>query len=318
MTNLVDLEREFLTYALEQAHPFVRECAGERLRDNLLEDIRTDLDRISDHDFAKWHGSGRDHFGEPVERFNNCVVRFGSVRMLVGIRFRNLDNDHPFVGIEQSSVAIGTIEDRASLLNSLAASYRAFRPFAVRFHHPSHLPFHAGGTRGDVHVLIAPARSMLEPNPPSGLDRVKLVASTDLASYDRYVALYEEITSERPWMRGVVFPEDRDSLERCCQQGLMFEVLVDGTWSGLVAGSLGTIGGVKGVQVVEIILSRQARGSGLGIAVQRRFAEAVAVRDPSAIIWGTVAGSNMPMRRTAERVGRIDVGAYYWADLQAR
>ena len=320
MPNLSDLEQEFLNYAIEQAHPLVRQCAGERLCDNLLEGIRIDVDRITNSEFAKWHGSGREFFGEPVVRFNNRLLQFDSIRMIVGIRFRNRDNDFPFVAIEQSSVAVGAIEhrDRSALFDAIVADYRAFRPFAVRFHHPSHLPFRSAGTRGDLHVLMAPARTMAERGPPPGIDRIKLAGSGDLAFFDRYIALYEELTAARPWMRGVVNTEDRDSLEECCQQGLMFEIIVDDAWSGIVAGRLTTIGGIKGIQVVEIVLSRSAQGSGLGVAVQRRFAEAVVARDPCAIIWGTVADVNLPMRRTAERVGRVDVGAYYWADLQAR
>jgi len=51
--------------------------------------------------------------------------------------------------------------------------------------------------------------------------------------------------------------------------------------------------------------------SGLGVAVQRRFAERVASCEPRATIWGTVAHAKVPMRRTAERAGRVDVGATY-------
>ena len=292
MPNLSDLEQEFLNYAIEQAHPLVRQCAGERLCDNLLEGIRIDVDRITNSEFAKWHGSGREFFGEPVVRFNNRLLQFDSIRMIVGIRFRNRDNDFPFVAIEQSSVAVGAIEhrDRSALFDAIVADYRAFRPFAVRFHHPSHLPFRSAGTRGDLHVLMAPARTMAERGPPPGIDRIKLAGSGDLAFFDRYIALYEELTAARPWMRGVVNTEDRDSLEECCQQGLMFEIIVDDAWSGIVAGRLTTIGGIKGIQVGR---DRAVKVSAR-LRTGRRRAEAISpelwlARDPCAIIWGTVA-----------------------------
>jgi putative transposase len=41
-------------------------------------------------------------------------------------------------------------------------------------------------------------------------------------------------------------------------------------------------------------------GVGIGVAVQRRLAENVASLQPSAMIWGTVAHADVPMRRTAE------------------
>ena len=74
-------------------------------------------------------------------------------------------------------------------------------------------------------------------------------------------------------------------------------------------------GGIAGIEVVDIILSRTVRGVGLGVAVQRRFAELLARRDPSATVWGTVADANVPMRRTAARAGRQDVGATCCIDL---
>ena len=304
-----DLEPEFLAYAIALAHPFVRECAGAALSDNLLKTVRTDVERIGSAEFAEWHGQGREAFGAPPAAFNNRLLQLGPVRLIAGIRFRNRDSRFPFIGIEQSSIPPGTVKDCTALLPDLHAAFAQFQPRAVSFFHPSHLPLQIAQARADYHVLIAPARSMSERTPPPNFGRVALVASDDLDFYDRYVALYDDIYAERPWARAELRVEDRETLQHCLAEDLLFHILVDGVWCGIVAGTHSMRGGIAGIEVVDIILSRAMRGAGLGVAVQRRFAELLARREPAAIVWGTVADANVPMRRTAERAGRVDVGA---------
>ena len=155
---------------------------------------------------------------------------------------------------------------------------------------------------------------MIDRPPPLNLDRVALVASESLDFYDRYAALYDDIYAERPWARAELRVEDRESLQGCLAENLLFGILIDGVWSGIVAGAHATRGGIAGIEIVDIVLSRAMRGAGLGVSVQWRFAEAVAKRGTS-IIWGTIAEANIPMRRTAERAGRVDVGASYCIDF---
>jgi hypothetical protein len=72
---------------------------------------------------------------------------------------------------------------------------------------------------------------------------------------------------------------------------------------------------VRGLQVVEIVLTRAARGQGLGPAVHQRFARRVAADDPATIIMGTISAKNAPSLRTALRAGRMEIGAWHWIDL---
>jgi hypothetical protein len=309
-----DLESEFLAYAIEQTHPLVRDYADDSLRSNLLEIVRRDIEWINSTDFARNHGRGREAIGASPAAFNNRIIEIGSLRIIAGIRFRNRDSSHPFVSIEHSNRAIGTLSDAAVLMRTIGAAFAIFKPRALSFHHPSHLPLRIEGALPDVHVLIARAQTMAAHAAPSGLDRVVLVTCDDLACYDRYVALYDEIYLERPWARTELRVENRETLAHCRSQGLLFHAHVDNVWSGIVAGTRSggaARGAVKGIQVAEIILAGAARGSGLGVAVQRRFAEYVASREPTSMIWGTIAHANVPMRRTAEHAGRVDIGTTY-------
>jgi RimJ/RimL family protein N-acetyltransferase len=312
------LEDEYLSCAIEQTHPFVCDYAGEALRTNLLEVVRRDVGWITSAEFAQSHSRGRAMFGMPPGAFNNRIIQIGTVRLIAGIRFRNLDNYHPFVSIEHNSLPIGTLGDITELMRTMHDEFSAFRPRALSFHHPSHLPLRIAGAKADFHVLIAPAQAMAARSGPPEGDRVALVAATELDFYDRYVALYDDIYRERPWARIELRVEDRETLADCGAQGLLFHVHVDGAWGGVVAGTHGgraARGAVRGVQVVEIILAKSARGMGHGVAVQRRLAENVASRQPNAIIWGTVAHANVPMRRTAERAGRVEIGTTYCVDF---
>jgi hypothetical protein len=313
------LEAEFLAYAIEQAHPFARDCAAESLRSNLLEVLQRDVDWITNKEFAQSHSRGRDCFGLPADAFNNRLIEIGPLRIIVGIRFRNLDNRHPFVSIEHSNLPIGTLTSIIELMEAMHAHFAAFSPRSLSFHHPSHLPLRLQGATGDFHVLIARAQAMATtPEAPSGLERVALVPAADVDFYESYVALYQDIYRERPWARTQVRVEDSRTLEDSREQGLLFHVRIDDIWSGIVAGThwgRAAGGAVKGVQVVEIVLARSARGKGLGVAVQRRLAEHIASTTPSATIWGTVAHPNLPMRRTAERAGRVDIGTTYCVDF---
>jgi len=313
-----DLENEFVDYAIAQTHPFARDCAGESLRSNLIEVVRLHIQWITSAEFAQSYSAGFESFGASPATFNNRLMQIGPLRLIAGIRFRNLDIRHPFVAIDQSSLPLGTLTDSTQVMDTMRAAFSVFKPRTVSFHHPSHLPLRLSGSAADFHVLIALAQAMAKRAPELGLGRVTLVPCVDLDFYERYVALYDDIHHERAWARAEVRIEDRDSLANFLAQGLLFHVHVDSIWSGIIAGTRWgreARGAVKGIQVAEIVLAKSARGAGLGVAVQRRFAEHVAAREPDTTIWGTIAHANLPMRRTAERAGRIDIGTTYCIDL---
>jgi len=108
----------------------------------------------------------------------------------------------------------------------------------------------------------------------------------------------------------------RASLADCLEEGLLFEVFVDGAWSGIIAARRDMIAGVRGVHVVETVLAKAGRGQERGPAVHQRLARSVAASDPAAIIMGTIAAQNAPSLRTARRAGGLEIGARHWVDLQ--
>jgi hypothetical protein len=234
--------------------------------------------------------------------------------MITHIDFPDPSGDFPFVKIRGASEALGSIAEWRPLAEGIARAFAEFRPRAVNIFHPTHLPLRAPA-RLRMHLVAAPARHMAAQPEAHGLDRVELRRAESLAFYPDYQAAYAEMLDERPLLRGEIATESRETLAECLEQGLLHEVLVDGAWSGLIAARADLVAGVRGLQVVEIVLTRAARGQGLGSAVHQRFARVVAAIDPVTVILGTISAKNAPSLRTALKAGRLEIGAWHWIDL---
>ena len=311
------LADEFARYAMEQAHPLVRAWCGEGLQANFREAARHSIKSLTDEEAAQRFADDMGLPAVPASHFKDRLLEIDGCRLIAGIHFRALNPEFPYVGIARAGIAPGTLDDLRSLTAGLVREFREFRPRAIWFYHPSHLPLRASGVAVDDHVLMAPARIMIEGPKANGFDRVELRPAVDLDFYPRYKAIYEQVYVERPQLRGEVRTELADSLARCLAQGFLFEVHVDGRWSGVFAASRSAITGVRGIYVIEVILAKEARGQALGVAVHKRFAEWVVQNEPAAIILGTISNENKPSLRTAERAGRVNVGSFYYFQLPA-
>jgi hypothetical protein len=309
------LEREFLAYALAQAHPTLGQWRGAALEADLREataaSLRTlivdaDTQRVADtmHVLAR-----------PAASYQGRLIDVGGVRSIAHIDFPDPSGDFPFVKIRGASEPPGSIAEWRPLANVIAEAFAEFRPRAVYFFHPAHLPVRAPEARVDTHLVAAPVGGMAGRPDAPGLSRVELRRATSLAFYPEYEAAYEQMLNERPYLRGEINAEARDEFVECLDEGLLFEVLVDGTWSGVMAARRDLVAGVRGLQVVEIVLTRAARGKGLGPAVHQRFARAMAAIDPATVILGTISAKNAPSLRTALKAGRLEIGAWHWIDL---
>ena len=95
------------------------------------------------------------------------------------------------------------------------------------------------------------------------------------------------------------------------QEGLLFEVRVDGAWAGVVAAVRSEKQGLRGFVVIEMFLDGAHRGRGWGPAVGRHLIERLPARAGDAL-YGTIHHGNAAARRSAERGGREDVGVFLW------
>jgi hypothetical protein len=137
------------------------------------------------------------------------------------------------------------------------------------------MPMRALSMRVDQHFLVAPARDIAAQPVAPGFERIVLRLPSNLDFYPHYVETYELMYAARPQLRGQVRIEPEKSLANCFEQGLLYEIHVDGGWAGIVAASRETIAGVTGCYMNEIVLEGPARGQSLGPAVHQHFAKVV-------------------------------------------
>jgi GNAT superfamily N-acetyltransferase len=138
--------------------------------------------------------------------------------------------------------------------------------------------------------------------------------SQNLDFYPRYAAMYQTLYTERPWMPDISRQESLEDMQEYLDKGWLYEVFVDDAWAGVTAASSGCEVGAKGYYMIEIALDTPFRGQGLGVVLQRKLAKLLAEKssDTSNALFGTIGAVNVPMQKTAVRVGRVDVGGHYW------
>ena len=293
----------------------LREWRGKELEADLREAVAAGVKTIGDDAEAQRIAEVMHVLALPASQYKGRLLGARGLRCVAHIDFPDPSGDFPFVKVRGASMPPGSVADCGPLSEVVSRAFETFRPRALHFFHPAHLPLRAPAARIDKHLLAAPARSMAERPDAAGLGRVALRRGAGLDFYPRYEVAYERMLDARPHLKGEVRVESRESLAECLGQGLLCEAFVDGAWSGLIAARRDSIAGVRGLQVAEIVLVESARGQGLGPAVHQRFARLVAEADPAAIVMGTISARNLPSLRTALRAGRLEIGAFHWVDL---
>jgi L-amino acid N-acyltransferase YncA len=312
--DVASLEQELLGHGLAQAHPMLRQWRGCSLQADLREAIAAGVRTLTDDAEARRVAEIMHVLAQPPSAYRGRLLDLGGVRCIAHIDFPDPSGAFPFVKIRAASAPPGAIADWRPLADGMARAFAEFRPRAIQIFHPAHLPLRAPAARIDKHLVAAPAGSLAARANAPGLARVALRPASGLDFYSRYEAAYAQMLDERPGLKDEIGAESRESLGECLEQGLLYEVLIEGVWSGLIAARHDLVAGVRGLQVVEIVLTRAARGQGLGPAVHQHFARAAA-NDPATIIMGTISAKNAPSLRTALRAGRMEIGAWHWIDL---
>ncbi len=105
--------------------------------------------------------------------------------------------------------------------------------------------------------------------------------------------------------------EDAESLAACADEGLLFEVLLDGEPAGVVAAVRDDAHGMSGFSVEELCLDADSRGRRLAPGVLQRLVDELPAEDGD-VLWGTIHPDNAPSLRNSASVGREVVGGYAW------
>ncbi len=294
---------------MAQAHPLVREWRGAKLEADLLEAVTASVQTIADDDEAQRVAEVMHALALPAASYRGRLIDAGGVRCIAHIDFTDPSGDFPFVKVRCASVPPGSIADWGPISGGIARAFGEFRPRAAPI-----LPPVASAVAGAglAHRHASSCRARPEHGRAARCRPASTASScsappTSIST--RATRLPTSRCSTRgPSCRARLASRRRETLAQCLEQGLLCEVFVDGAWSGLIAARADMLAGVRGLQMVEIVLTQSARGHGLGPAVHQGFARSVAEADPAAVLMGTISPKNAPSLQAALRAGRMEIG----------
>lgn len=296
---------ELARYTLERQHPLTRTWVDDatRLKALAQEHAGVDVLLAEDLDIATSRAA-RFAPGQPAESMLNYWLPVDNdLHAMVSMRFEGLDPTKPFVDATPMTRA-----PRTSDLPALAAVARE----AYGIHNPRYVRLwsaEAGipGTQPDRRFFAAPI-SQLQPHdvPPE----LALVPARGVDHYDEAKRAYDAVDAAHPHHPEEASLQDRDDLAESAEEGLLFDITVDGEWAGYAAGvdKLENALGLPAYVVREMILAPEYRGRGYGRHLSALLAQALP--DHNRVLIGTIHSANQGARTAALTAGRQDIGGW--------
>ncbi|MET1006661.1 MAG: hypothetical protein ABWX96_14015, partial [Propionibacteriaceae bacterium] len=241
---------------------------------------------------------------------NRWIQLSDDLHVLAGPRYLGRDPDLPFVGIYASDRPFRP-GDRESL-TTVAPHFSAFRPGFVLLSTAD--PVGAWpGTYPEMRQVVGLLGDLRRRSLPSGL---AAVARTDTDFYDTYLSIHERHVARQPEHARHTRVEEEGDLQALADQGLLWDVVVDGRWAGILAAERDARRGVRGATVIELLLDDPYRGRGFGQHLSTLLAKSLPLPDDECLM-GTIHHANVASYRSALRAGRVDVGGEIVIPLQA-
>ncbi|MHB8342412.1 MAG: GNAT family N-acetyltransferase [Mycobacteriales bacterium] len=304
---------QLANYRLSAQHPLTREWVADDLRLELLAaECADDLLLATDQEIAALRAE-RFAPDQPAQLFLNrwCEVDDGISAML-SMRYEGLDVGLPFVDASLVSRPVEST-DLPQLRRAAMEIYGPLGPLYVRLWDAR--PDGAiDGTAPDRRFLAAPLSELRAgPQPPAHLQLRRAEAATH---HDALLAAYAHVDHEHPGHSRQARAETRDVLDESTSAGTLFDVLLDGEWSGYVgAHHEDDTLGMPAWVVQELALTPSARGRGYGRYLSGMLATQLSDERP--ILIGTIHADNLGARNGALAAGRHDVGGWVQVPLLA-
>jgi GNAT superfamily N-acetyltransferase len=286
-------------------HPWLRaRVPSDERRAALAEELAFWLEVAAvDPTFAEQFREAAPDRGQPATAYLHRWLPLASGgHVLAGVRYLGMDPDLPFVGIAGADRVLGPSDLDA--LRRLARE--RFAPFAPGFVllETADAAGAWPGTRSEKRRVVGELGQLRRRPVPPGL---RALAREDVGDYERYVELWESVRRVDPARRRWGRAGSREDLLSLAAEGLLLDVLVEGTWAGVVAAEPAARWGVRGATVVELLLDPAFRGRGLGPHLSTLLAQALPLPDDQFLL-GEVHTDNLPAYRAALASGRVDVG----------
>jgi hypothetical protein len=288
-------------------HPWVkRHFSAEARKQALARELHFWL--VTAATDMSWAENFRAHVpdvGEPARSYLARWVPLGGDaggHVLVGPRYLGLDPSWPFVGVAASDRPL--VPDDAEAPTGIARRmFAAFAPRFVMVHTSDPVDAWPGTT--PERRLVAGTLEQLRNRPPAGCVRAE--ARRDTGFYGEYLRMHEAHVACEPSHARHARCETREDLDKLARAGLLFDVLVDGAWAGLIAAEPDVASGMTGARVIELILDHPYRGRGYGPSLTTLLARKLDLPGDQAL-FGTIHHQNTAAYRSALAAGRVDVG----------
>jgi hypothetical protein len=299
-------ELEVLVDAAEAGmHPWLAaRVPREARRLALAEELRFSLTTAAqDLGYAERYAASAPDVGQPAAAFLDrwLPLATGS-HVLVGPRWLGLDPDLPFVGVSASDRVLRAA-DTDALKQVARRHFSGFAPGFVLLRTADPVGTWPGTLPEMRHLVGVLGELRRRPLPPG----LTALARRDVEHYDRYVAIHEAHVARDPRHARRSRVESEEDLRALATRGLLFDVLVEGRWAGVLAGEPEARWGARGATVVELLLDHPFRGRGLGAHLSALLAGALPL-PAEQFLFGTIHADNLPAYRAALASGRVDVG----------
>ena len=264
----------------------------------LQDEIMTEWGELNSTEVMK---SRHNYFQIPETRISDYSERLfdlgGEKKVIYGIRHMGGDRDIPFIQLKPN-FTIKDSKEAFQVYQDLKSELNVFKPLFLSFWSAKKMNVDFIGST----YLVTTAKEIKELSSWSGEKSLKFQRVTDDSYYDWYKNGYEKFHYKNPELEKKVTLNSFDSMKDSREQGLLYEVYIEGEKIGLISGEGTSLLGHQGIYFHEIFIDEKWRGKGLAKVIQRKFLTLNAQDDD--FIWGTIDDSNLPSYKTALSNGR--------------
>lgn len=237
---------------------------------------------------------------------------------VAGNRLQGRDIEKPFVDVFATSLPPKPADIAAH--GEALPHFSAFSPLCLRVNFPDPAmglrtlaasKVDAGRTTPDLLIVGRPVAETLEQPRGSRYPEVSLVPCGPAEAERRVAEIHDELKRAQPQLDQWATPADADTLEDATEEGLLFDIRVNGTSAGVVAAERDDAYGLAGFWMQEIVLDSAHRGSRVGVAALQRLCHEVPSTTDD-VLWGHIHPDNVPSLRDAQASGRKIVTAQAW------
>ncbi|MFT0846928.1 GNAT family N-acetyltransferase [Actinomycetaceae bacterium L2_0104] len=273
-------------------------------------------------DDAVWGTQYRDQvrlpISDPLEWANRRIELSNGQWAIAGIRFRGRHIEKPFVDIIATSVSSDpTAFDE---LTEVLPHFKRFSPLSLRVSSPAPMQAIASVGRPGVYdgradidlLIVAGPVSALRKRSCSDTGGVVLRRSDPETAVHPVAEIYSELADSRPGISEWATPADLDTLSEAAEEGLLFDIVVDGVNAGTIAATRQDSYGLHGYCMEEICIDARHRGKGLGTVALGLLSQELPVETGDEVLWGHIHPCNTASLRNAQAIGREIVSGHLW------